>query len=61
MSKKRVLITLISLAMIIAVTLALGLSAGAASYVTDSDWIASGLDLVKCEGGDCDHTACDYA
>ena len=60
MSKKRALITIISLAMVIAVTLALGLSAGAASYVTDSDWMPSGLDLSKCEGEGCDHTECDY-
>ena len=47
--------------MLVCIVLGVALTASAASSVTESDWIQSPDNaLVKCEGGDCDHTECDY-
>ena len=57
MKKNR--IPVIMLALVLAIGLAIPVIA--ASTVTDGDWLAETPNpLVKCEGGDCDHTTCDY-
>ena len=58
MKRNRILI--IALALVLAIGLAIPVIA--ASTVTDSDWLENTPNpLVKCEGGDCDHTTCDEA
>ena len=56
---KRNRILLVALALVMA--LAVAIPVLAASTVTESDWLEAPANaLVKCPGGDCDHTSCDY-
>jgi len=63
--KKRIIPALLAVVLLISAILAIALPASAASnYIveSDSDWLAApSKALVKCPGGDCDHTQCDYA
>ena len=55
-------IPFICLLAVLLTALAAGITVYASSTVTDSDWITEPpKKLIKCEGGGCDHTACDYA
>ena len=61
MKKSKILIVLLALVLLVGLALGVSVSAVAASTVTDADWIsAPSKTLTKCEGGTCDHTACDY-
>ena len=52
---------IIAAALLFCLVLATVIPALAASTVTDGDWLAETPNpLVKCQGGDCDHTTCDY-
>ena len=53
--------TYLILALLLALVMAIAIPVGAASSVTESDWLQETPNpLVKCKGGDCDHTSCDY-
>jgi len=57
MKRNRILIAVL----VAVLAIAIAIPAIAATTVTDADWIAETPNpLVKCKGGDCDHTACDY-
>jgi hypothetical protein len=61
MKKTKTLLAILALVLTLGVTLGVVLSVTAASSVVESDWIsAPSKTLVKCPGGDCDHSACDY-
>lgn len=58
----RKILTLSAMIILIFCTvLSLGIFVSAASSVTENDWVASPQStLVKCRGGNCDHSECDY-
>ena len=59
--KRNLRFLLLAVLLALAAIAVAAVSAGAASGVTDSDWLeAPPRTLVKCPGGDCDHTTCDY-
>ncbi len=61
MKKGRIGVILCSLLAVLTLAFVINMPTAAASYVTEGDWISSsGLELKKCEGGECDHTECDY-
>ena len=61
MKKGKIISIIVSFVMVLTIAFAYNMTADAASSVTDGDWMSSsGLNLVKCEGGSCDHTDCDY-
>lgn len=62
MKKRRIALIILTLTLLVGVILGITVPAMAASSVTDGSWISSPREqaLVKCPGGECDHTTCDY-
>ena len=61
MKKKRIAKILSTFLLMIGIIFAANMRVDAASNVTESDWILTPeKTLVKCSGGECDHTECDY-
>ncbi len=60
MKKRKTLLALLTIVLAIVTFIAAMPSVMAKSYVTDADWIDEPKALVKCNGGTCDHTSCDY-
>ncbi len=59
--KRRLGLIMLSLILLAGLVIGIAVTASADSSVADSDWLkAPGKSLVKCPGGKCDHTACDY-
>ena len=61
MKKSKIISLALTVIFLIGIITAIAISASAAGDVTEQDWIsAPNKALKKCEGGDCDHTGCDY-
>ena len=61
MKKSKIISLALSVLLLVGVITGIAISASASGDVTEQDWIsAPSKALKKCEGGDCDHTGCDY-
>ncbi len=61
MKKSKILILILTMTLLVGIVCAVAVPAAADSSVVESDWIEAPKNtLVKCNGGDCDHTECDY-
>ncbi|MBE6537166.1 MAG: hypothetical protein E7673_04350, partial [Ruminococcaceae bacterium] len=59
MKKSKALVLILTLALLVGTFFAV--SVPAAAEIVEDDWVAAPKKtLVKCPGGECDHTACDY-
>ncbi|MBQ3015359.1 MAG: hypothetical protein IJD79_01110, partial [Clostridia bacterium] len=59
MKKSKIIVLILTIALVVGTMLAVTLPAAAA--INEEDWIAAPKNtLIKCPGGACDHTSCDY-